>query len=177
MIRLATVGFPPTLEAPVEHSGHVVRLFDARFDAGEDAHGGEVPLHVRHARRHGFHDAIGEVVKPISDGLGVGGSAYRSCRLQRISVCGERTKRCPAKSFHMHLRTTNPIESNLRNRAPEDHQDQGLPQPDHGAHHGLQVVPVGSQEVAGSRRISTASPRSSRASNSRTGEKLIERAA
>ncbi len=53
-----------------------------------------------------------------------------------------------------HLRTTNPIESTFATVRPEDHQDQGLPQPDHGAHHGLQVVPVGSQEMAASRRIS-----------------------
>ena len=52
-----------------------------------------------------------------------------------------------------HIRTTNPIESTfasvrLRERAPQDHQDQGLPQPHDGAHHGLQAVPVGQQEVA-----------------------------
>ena len=47
-----------------------------------------------------------------------------------------------------HIRTTNPIESTFCDRAPQDHQDQGLPQPHDGAHHGLQAVPVGQQEVA-----------------------------
>ena len=37
---------------------------------------------------------------------------------------------------------------NLCDRAPQDPQDQGLPQPHDGAHHGLQAVPVGRQEVA-----------------------------
>ena len=36
----------------------------------------------------------------------------------------------------------------LCDRAPQDHQDQGLPQPHDGAHHGLQAVPLGQQEVA-----------------------------
>ena len=61
----------------------------------------------------------------------------------------------------------------LRNRAPEDHQDQGLPQPDHSAHHGLQVVPVGSQEVAGSRRISP--PRRDRRGRQIQGRRKADR--
>ena len=61
----------------------------------------------------------------------------------------------------------------LRNRAPEDHQDQGLPQPDHGAHHGLQVVPVGSQEVAGSRRVSP--PRRDRRGRQIQGRRKADR--
>ena len=36
----------------------------------------------------------------------------------------------------------------LCDRAPQDHQDQGLPRPHDRAHHGLQAVPVGQQEVA-----------------------------
>ena len=61
----------------------------------------------------------------------------------------------------------------LRNRAPEDHQDQGLPQPDHGAHHGLQVVPVGSQEMAASRRISP--PRRDRRGRQIQGRRKADR--
>ncbi len=33
-------------------------------------------------------------------------------------------------------------------RGTQDHQDQGLPQPQDGPHYGLQAVPVGQQEVA-----------------------------
>ena len=67
-----------------------------------------------------------------------------------------RTARCCSPSRLLRGRALEaPAHEHLRNRAPEDHQDQGsLPQPDHGAHHGLQVVPVGSQEMAASRRIS-----------------------
>ena len=67
-----------------------------------------------------------------------------------------------------HLRTTNPIESTFATVRLRTIKTKGLlPQPDHGAHHGLQVVPVGSQ-VGGVSTDLTASPRSSRASNSRT---------
>ena len=61
----------------------------------------------------------------------------------------------------------------LRNRAPEDHQNQGLPQPDHGAHHGLQVVPVGSQEMTASRRISP--PRRDRRGRQIQGRRKADR--
>ena len=76
-----------------------------------------------------------------------------------------------------HLRTTNPHRKHLRNRAPEDHQDQGLPQPDHGAHHGLQVVPVGWPRNGG---VSTRSHRLAEIVEGvkfKDGEKLIGRAA
>ena len=72
-----------------------------------------------------------------------------------------------------HLRTTNPIESTFATVRPEDHQDQGLPQPDHGAHHGLQVVPVGSQEMAASRRISP--PRRDRRGRQIQGRRKADR--
>ena len=48
--------------------------------------------------------------------------------------------------------TTNPIESTFAAVRLRDHQDQGLPQPHDGAHHGLQAVPVG-QHVNGGAKL------------------------
>ena len=44
--------------------------------------------------------------------------------------------------------STKPTQVHLCDRAPQDHQDQGLPLAHDRAHHGLQAMPVGQQEVA-----------------------------
>ena len=53
-----------------------------------------------------------------------------------------------------HIRTTNPIESTAL-VPPQDHQDQGLPQPHDGAHHGLRCAsrPARSGRLDGSHQI------------------------
>ena len=72
-----------------------------------------------------------------------------------------------------HLRTTNPIESTFATVRLRTIKTKGLPQPDHGAHHGLQVVPVGSQEMAASRRISP--PRRDRRGRQIQGRRKADR--
>ena len=72
-----------------------------------------------------------------------------------------------------HLRTTNPIESTFATVRLRTIKSKGVPQPDHGAHHGLQVVPVGSQEMATSRRISP--PRRDRRGRQIQGRRKADR--
>ena len=55
-----------------------------------------------------------------------------------------RLLRLPGRALEAHSHHQS-HRKHLCDRAPPDHQDQGLPQPHDGAHHGLQAVPVGQQ--------------------------------
>ena len=88
----------------------------------------------------------------------------------------------PAEHWKTHHQSH---RKHLCGRAPQDHQDQGLPQPHDGAHHGLQAVPVGQQEVAPPGRLAPDRRRDGshqiadiiQGVKFKDGEKLTERAA
>ena len=71
--------------------------------------------------------------------------AYKNDKPQPRRVA--RLLRLPGRALEAHSHHQS-HRKHLCGRAPQDHQDQGLPQPHDGAHHGLQAVPVGQQEVA-----------------------------
>ena len=130
---------------------------------GQGAPAGHLDGRDQGSGRAGVRLLLGGLRRQVRQGHGLPGQGPRgAAHLLRLPG---RALEAPAHD-HSHRK-------HLRNRAPEDHQNQGLPQPDHGAHHGLQVVPVGSQEMTASRRISP--PRRDRRGRQIQGRRKADR--